>query len=208
MDYRIGVDFDNTLVSYEDAIYNVALQQGLIHSSTRKSKKDIRDRIRQLPRGEIKWQKLQAIIYGPKMGEARLINGVQTFFESCKQHKVRVYIISHKTEFSKFDKIRTNLRLTALAWMRENKFFEANGLSLSQEDVYFESTRCEKIDRIKHLRCTHFIDDLEETFLEDSFPTDVEKILYAPHMRHSCLQKVRVVRSWRDITDYFFYARS
>ena len=208
MDYIVGVDFDNTLVSYDDIIHKVAVQQGLITSGMKKSKKDIRDRIRQLPDGEMKWQRLQAIVYGSRMEEARLIDGVQTFFEFCKLYKVRVYIISHKTEFAKFDETRTNLRAATLTWMRINSFFEADGFGLSQENVYFESTRREKIERIKHLRCTHFIDDLEETFLENSFPTNVEKILYAPHMQHSSLPGVRVFTTWEEISDYFFDARS
>jgi len=88
MDYIIGVDFDNTLVSYDDVMHRAAVQQGLIPSDMKKSKKDIRDRIRQLPNGEMKWQKLQAIVYGARMEEARLIDDVQTFFEFCKLYKV------------------------------------------------------------------------------------------------------------------------
>lgn len=208
MDYIIGVDFDNTIVSYDDIMHRVAVQRGLVHPDVRKSKNHIRDSIRQLPNGEIKWQKLQAIVYGSRMGEARLIEGVPTFFSLCKQHKAAIYIISHKTEYANFDQTGSNLRAAALTWMRRNRFFEADGLGLSQEDVYFESTRRQKIMRIRHLRCTHFIDDLEETFLEDSFPTDVEKILYAPHVQHSSLPKVRVVTTWKEISDYFFNTRS
>jgi len=207
MDCKIGVDFDNTLVNYDDVMYDVAFQQRLIHPDIRKSKKDIRDRIRQLPDGEIEWQRLQAIVYGPRIGEARLVDGVPTFFQLCKQHKVTVYIISHKTEYASFDETATNLRGAAMTWMRNNGFFEADGLGLTQQDVYFESTRHDKIERIRHLRCTHFIDDLEETFLEDSFPTNVEKILYAPHRQPSSLPGVRVFATWREINDYFFGAR-
>ena len=204
----IGVDFDNTIVSYDDIMHRVAVQRGLIHPSVRKSKKHIRDSIRKLPDGEIEWQKLQGIVYGSRMGEARLIEGVQTFFNLCKQHKVVVYIISHRTEYASFDETGTNLRVAAVTWMREKGFFEADRVGLSEQDVYFESTRREKIERIRHLRCTHFIDDLEEMFLEDSFPTNVEKILYAPHMWHSSLPGVKVFTTWKEINDYFFDATS
>ncbi len=202
--YMIGVDFDNTIVHYDAVMHRVALQQGLIHSDTRKSKRDIRDRIRQLPDGEMKWQRLQAIVYGSRMEEAKLIDGVQAFFELCKPYKVKVYIISHKTEFARFNGTVTNLRVAAVTWMRKSRFFEFDGLDLSQEDVYFESTRREKIERIRYLRCTHFIDDLEETFFENSFPRNVEKILYAPHGKHVALQGIRVITSWEAMIDYFF----
>ena len=204
MDCIIGVDFDNTIVSYDDLLHRVAVQRGLIHSDVSKSKKKIRDRIRKLPGGEIEWQKLQALIYGPRMGEARLIEGVPRFFKLCKQHGVVVYIISHKTEYANFDETGISLREAALGWMAKNKFFEPNGLGLSRENVYFGSTRREKIEHIRQLGCTYFIDDLEEMFLEDSFPLNIEKILYAPHAQHSPLPGVHVITSWEKISDYFF----
>jgi len=77
-------------------------------------------------------------------------------------------------------------------------------LGLTFDDVYFESTRREKIERIKEIQCTHFIDDLEETFLEDTFPTDIEKILYMTYMKHSAVQGVRLAASWKEIKDHVF----
>lgn len=203
MDYIIGVDFDNTLVNYDDLMHAVALERGLIRADVRKNKKTIRDVIRQLPDGEIEWQRLQAILYGPRMGEAILADGAKTFFELCKQHKSVVYIISHKTEYAAFGETGTDLRTVAMTWMRDNGFFKADGLGLSPQIVYFESTRQEKIERIRHLRCTHFIDDLEETFLEDSFPANVEKILYTPHRQYSPPRGVRVLTTWKEISEYF-----
>jgi len=67
VDYIIGVDFDNTLVSYGDNVHREAVQRGLIPPVVGKSKKEIRDRIRQLPDGEIEWQRLQATVYGLKI---------------------------------------------------------------------------------------------------------------------------------------------
>jgi hypothetical protein len=208
MSYIIGVDFDNTIVSYDDILHKVALERGLIQQEAAKSKKEIRDRIRRLPDGENEWQKVQAVVYGPRMEEARLIEGVREFFGLCKQHRFRVFIISHKTKFANFDATGTNLRTAAVSWMRKNRFFEADGFGLYQEDIYFESTRLKKIERIRQLRCTHFIDDLEEIFLEDTFPADVEKILYAPHpVSHLTFTGVKVRATWKDIKDYFFDAK-
>lgn len=200
----IGVDFDNTLISYDELLYSVGVQKGLISSTTEKNKKCIRDQIRQLPNGEIEWQKLQAFAYGPRIGEARLIDGVWGFFKLCQQNRIRVYIISHKTEFANYDGPHTNLRKAALDWMKANQFFQEEGLGLSLDSVFFGMIRQEKIDRIKTLGCTHFIDDLEETFLEESFPSDIEKILFAPYPQPPLLPGIRVLRSWQEISDYFF----
>lgn len=208
LNYVIGIDFDNTIASYDDIMHKLAVQQGLIQPDVKKSKKHLRDYIRQLPNGEIEWQRIQGIVYGPRMGEAKLIGGVWKFFESCRLYKAKTYIVSHKTEFARFDETGTNLRASALEWMKRNRFFEANGFGLSQEeDVYFESTRREKIERIRHLGCTHFIDDLEETFLDELFPTNVEKILYAPHMQDSFAEGVKVATTWEEISGFLFNTR-
>src|SRR5436190_2214352 len=111
----IGVDFDNTLVSYDELFEQLVRERGLI---TGTGKKVVRDQIRQIPNGEIEWQKLQGIAYGPRMAEAKVIEGVPQFFAACRKRGIPVHIISHKTEFANYDDTRTNLRQTALAWMR------------------------------------------------------------------------------------------
>ena len=205
MNYLVGVDFDNTLVSYDEVLFDEAMQRGLIRPDSRKGKKSIRDSIRQLPNGEIEWQKLQAVIYGSRMMEAKQIEGVQTFLDCCKHSNTRVFIISHKTTYASQDETGTDLRTSSLSWMKARGFFEPDGLGLSLDDVYFESTSSHKIERIRTLKCTHFIDDLEETFLEECFPAHVEKILYTPHMCHSTLPEgIRVATSWEEVRDLVF----
>lgn len=205
----IGVDFDNTIISYDDVLHRVALERGLIHPGVGERKREIRDTVRQLADGEIEWQRLQAIVYGPRIGEATLIDGVQSFFALCRQQGTKVFIISHKTEFAHYDETRTNLRQVALQWMAEEGFFSPSGLGLSEQDVFFEATRREKIARLVALSCTHFIDDLEETFLEDSFPENVAKILYSPlSAEKPSPPGVRVASTWKEICDLFFNAQA
>lgn len=203
----IGIDFDNTLVTYDELIYLVALERGLVYSGVDKSKKHIRDSIRNLPGGETEWQKLQAVVYGPRILEARPAPGTESFLQNCARHDVKVYIVSHKTEFANYDETKTNLRSVALSWMKRHRFFDRSGSGVSRNDVYFESSRQAKLDRIRQLGCTHFIDDLEETFLEENFPANVEKILYAPHPCDNVLPGIEVAANWREITDYFFHAK-
>ncbi len=201
----IGVDFDNTLVSYDDLLERLASERGLVPADTAPGKKTIRDSIRQLPEGETEWQKLQGVVYGPRMNEAQLIGGVPEFFQACRQHGVRSVIVSHKTEYAGYDDTRTNLRQSALSWMEAHRFFESDGLGLRREDVHFAGTRAEKIAAIKQIGCTLFIDDLEETYLEPTFPSNVEKLLFAPR-GHAPLPGVRVCRTWREIMDYVFHS--
>ena len=201
MSCKVGVDFDNTLVSYDEVMYKAAVRFGFVASEARRDKKSIRDQIRQLPDGEMKWRKLQAFVYGEAMDDARLMEGVADFFDLCKKTGIEIYIVSHKTEFAAADEKGINLRQVALDWMTRQGLFKPQGLGLSNNQVFFESTRRAKAERIKHLGCTYFIDDLEETFLEESFPQGVTKILYHPHGGNSTVPGVKIVRTWTQIQD-------
>jgi len=197
-----GVDFDNTLVTYDKLLARIAVERGLIDCNHAETKKGIRDRLRQLPNGEIEWQKCQGLLYGSRIGEAQLIEGVSRFFELARQQGTQVYIISHKTEFSPFDNF--NLRTAALSWMTANRFFESDGLGLSQNNVFFADSRQQKIDYIAQLRCTHFIDDLEETLLEATFPPSTTRILYEPGRQMPAPAGLKLMKSWQEINHYFF----
>jgi len=202
----IGVDFDNTLVSYDELIERLARERGLISAETGRGKKSIRDCIRQLPDGDIEWQKLQGILYGPRLDEAQLIPGVSEFFHECRQRGVRVAIVSHKTEYAGYDDTRTNLRQTALRWMEHHRFFASDGLGLQRQDVHFAGTRADKIATSQRLGCTLFVDDLAETYLEPSFTADVEKILFAPHGEPAAPPDAQVCRTWHEISERVFHA--
>lgn len=204
MDCVLGVDFDNTIVCYDELMHRVALEKHLIDPDIRVNKKNVRDEIRKRPDGEIEWQKLQAMVYGPLMHEARIFDGAETFFKTCTRLSLPVHIISHKTEFASYDTSGTSLRKAALNWMSVQGFFDSARIGLSPEVVYFESTRQEKINRIKQLACTHFIDDLEETFQEAGFPHTVLKFLFTPHAYDTSLKNVNIITSWQEITHYFF----
>jgi len=195
---KIGIDLDNTIISYDNLLYKLAVENDYLSPDIKRNKKAIRDIIRKLPEGEIKWQKFQAIIYGPKINEAELINGVSDFLKFCKNKHIKVNVISHKTEYANYDTTGTNLRLTALKWMEKHDFFNIDSLGLSKSDIFFESTRKEKIERIIKQRCTHFIDDLEETFCEPAFPNNVKKILFA-NINSTSISNITACNSWKEI---------
>jgi hypothetical protein len=202
----VGIDLDNTLVSYDHVLHRAAVNRGLIGAGTDVGKRAVRDEIRLGPGGEVEWQKLQALVYGPLMPQARMVAGVCEFVRACRDRRLTVYVVSHKTEFAGYDETRTNLRQAALDWMRAQRFFDAEGLGLEPADVFFESTRDEKIERIRLLGCTHFIDDLEEVLVDPAFPARIVKILYAPDAALDAAGEIKVMPSWPAIHDYFFAA--
>ena len=200
----IGVDFDNTIACYDHIVSKLAYEKNYINEPKTEPKRRIRDSVRRLSNGEMKWQALQAEIYGRRMEEAVLMEGVREFLGLCRKNSFRVYVVSHKTEFPNVGKSHVNLRTTALSWMKKKGFFKHDGLGLALNNVYFESTRQAKTERIKQIECTHFIDDLEETFAEISFPVDVEKILFGPQESQPFSTDIRIAITWKEISNYFF----
>lgn len=205
---RIGVDFDNTIASYDELIHRVALERNLIDAGKAPNKRAVRDCIRMRKNGEVEWQMLQGVVYGPRMGEALLIHGVREFLSRCRKSGAQTFIVSHKTEYANFDPTQTPLRKATLAWMEAKGFFSVDELGLRRADVYFEATRQEKIGRIQQLGCTHFVDDLEEVFREDGFPEPTMKILFAPQPPPLQLAGLTVASTWDEVAHLVFDART
>src|SRR5947209_7249789 len=109
----IGIDLDNTLACYDDIFHLAACEERLIDPLLPKSKEKIRDVIRLLPNGESQWTRLQAIVYGPRMSEARLFDGIEIFLRHCAALSVRPLIVSHKTHHAILDGGSVNLRESA-----------------------------------------------------------------------------------------------
>ena len=112
----IGIDLDNTLVIYDELLRRLAVERGFIDSNVKGNKKEVRDTLRNLPDGEIEWQKLQGVMYGPRMGEASFSPQIVDFFWLCRKRGAIIQIISHKTEYANYDETRTNLRQAAMQW--------------------------------------------------------------------------------------------
>ncbi len=194
----IGVDFDNTLICYDELMCRIARGEGMIPDQVEARKTAIRDYLRARPGGERLWQQLQALCYGTEINRASVMPGAIEFFQECRRHGVPAFVVSHKTEKAAGDPDGPNLRTSALNWLEGNGFFvEETGLSRSK--VAFGSTRREKLDLIRSLGCTHFIDDLEETFLEPSFPAGVHKILFQPKAPETPRLGMNLGLSWEEI---------
>jgi hypothetical protein len=201
---RIGLDFDNTVITYDDVFLSMAREQGLVEAGIAGRKQAIRDAIRLLPDGELSWQKLQGRVYGKGIAQASMFDGVDVFLRRCRLDHVPVVIVSHKTEFGHYDLERVNLREAAREWMVQHGFFRDSGYAIDPGNVYFEGTRQDKLARIAELGCTHFIDDLEEVLADPAFPPGVERILFAADKPASA--SYIVCQTWRQIEEYVFCA--
>jgi hypothetical protein len=200
--FRIGIDFDNTIINYDEVFCATARKWGLVERDFTGRKQAVRDAVRSLPGGEIAWQRLQGQVYGKGISEAKMMTGVEKFIRRCRTEGCEVVVVSHKTEYGHYDQDRVNLRQAALGWLALNGLIDGVR-AIPQENVYFEATREEKLDRIAALCVTHFIDDLKEVLTEVSFPRNIERILLAEDELQATAPYM-VCPSWRDVEYHLF----
>jgi hypothetical protein len=200
---RIGVDFDNTIISYDDVFSAMAKRWGLIDPAFAGRKQAVRDAIRLLPDGELAWQRLQGQVYGKGIASARMVAGVDEFLRRCRAEGCAVMIISHKTEYGHCDPDRVNLRQAARNWIAAKGLVDGE-YGIPATNVFFESTRAEKLARIEALSCTHFVDDLEEVLSDPAFPAQVSRILFADVIQRPTNTPYAICASWREIEERIF----
>ncbi len=199
---RIGIDFDNTIITYDEVFRAAAEAGGLIAPGFSGNKRAVRDAIRLLPGGELAWQHLQGQVYGKGICGATMVAGVEAFLCRCRAEGCAVVVVSHKTEYGHFDPDRVNLRKAALDWMAGQGLL-GGGHGIALADVFFESTRAEKLERIAALSLTHFIDDLDEVLSDPDFPPNVERILFADGA-HPASPSYISCPTWRHIERQIF----
>jgi len=194
----IGVDFDNTIVCYDDVFGRIAVEKGLVPSDAATSKTVIRDHLRRAG-AEDRWTELQGVIYGPRMMDAPPFPGVAEFFRRCREAGVPVAIISHRTRHPYLGE-RHDLHAAARDWLARHGFHNSAGVGLPAERVFLEETKEAKLARIAEMGCTHFVDDLPEILAHPLFPPGVRRILFDPHGQHGSAAGADVARSWADVS--------
>lgn len=196
-DIRIGVDFDNTVVSYDSVFHRVATEGGLIPESVPISKISVRDYLRRDGR-EQTWIEMQGYVYGARMCDAEFYPGVLDFFRWARATGVSLFIISHKTKYP-FAGLKYDLHEASISWVDER--LRDGGKPLVKTDaVYFELTKEDKFARIASLQCTVFLDDLPEVLLSDSFPRQTEPLLFDPDGHHPNTRLQRIA-SWHQLRE-------
>jgi hypothetical protein len=197
---RIGIDFDNTIACYDDVFVSIARRLGISLRNNSVNKFEVRREIQSRADGGVVWQRLQGQVYGKHMLLAHPFPGIHEFIFLARMRGHHVFVVSHKSKYGHFDADRVPLRDQAKLWLEKNDFFRYGKFSLQKQNIFFEATREEKIQRIRDLKCTHFIDDLLEIFDDRSFPSDINKYVFNPNKSEVNIPKALKFRSWRQIT--------
>ncbi len=204
MRFVIGVDFDNTIACYDNAFSVVAHELSLMDLPISLSKSQVKEVVFARPGGDVDWQMLQGQVYGKYIHLATVFPGFVEFVCRSKLNGHSVFIVSHKSEYGHFDNTRVNLRDAALSWMTHNRIIGSDGTALIKSEIFFESTLREKLDRIRSLECTHFIDDLAEVLEDPTFSNRTERFLFAPAGSVNSQAGLSVETSWRILAHRLF----
>lgn len=193
---RIGIDFDNTIVSYDNVFHKVALESDLIPNDIPKSKLAVRDYLRRIDKEDI-WTEMQGYVYGARMQDAEIFPGVIEFFKQARSKDIDLVIVSHKTQYPFLGR-RYDLHQSAREWMLSN-LRDDEGLLIESDAIFFETEKTEKARRIAMLACDYFVDDLPEIFELEQFPKITVPVLFDPdsfYTETNC--KWSKIASWKS----------
>lgn len=189
---RIGIDFDNTIVCYDQLFHRVAKERGLIGDDVPVSKEAVRNYLRATGR-EDDWTEMQGYVYGARMGEAQAFAGVAEFFTLAHARGLTLSIISHKTRHP-YKGPPYDLHSAARGWLSNQPWYGPH------IHTFFELTKEDKLKRIASQRCDYFIDDLPEFLAEPAFPVTTQRLLFSPADTFNSAFKR--MHSWFDITAF------
>jgi len=197
--FHVGLDLDNTVISYDEAFGKVGVEIGLLAASHGlRTKEDVKARLITPARGEQDWMRLQGQVYGRHIDSAVLSDGVADCIRDLRRRGARISIISHKTRAAHFDDA-VNLWDAARGWLERRGFFSADGLGLDPADIHFLETRDAKVAMIAAAGCAAFVDDLPEVLHHPAFPTATVGLWYAAERPESDGEGLAAYRSWAAI---------
>lgn len=193
----IGVDFDNTIVCYDELFHRVAVEQGLMPATVPANKSAVRSYLEERGQGDV-WTELQGYVYGVRLPEASVFPGVLEFFGRCIRSGLALCIVSHKTRYPAKGP-PYDLHQAGHQWLEMRGFYDPKKIGLPRDRVYFELTQLDKVNRIAQAGCSVFIDDLPEVLNREGFPGNVRKILFDPHGQCAKEESLHHTASWTEI---------
>jgi hypothetical protein len=195
----IGLDFDNTIVCYDQAIIKLSQSIPGLPPSIRRTKLGLRDHLRATGR-EAEWTAFQGTLYGPGMELAEPFEGALETMLQLIADRHRLVIISHRSR-APYAGPPHDLHAAARSWTA--KRLQSLGLFLSTLDhanaVNFLETREEKIAMIGKLACDVFVDDLPEVLNDEHFPFQTMPVLFDPAREHVATDNTHPMNDWRHL---------
>ena len=175
----IGLDFDNTIVCYDQAIALLAEELFELPADVPRTKLGLRNYLRDAARGP-EWTAFQGELYGPGMRYAKPFDGAIATMQQLLAEGRDLVIISHRS-LRPYAGEPHDLHAAARGWVADR--LQSIGLFGEESDnskVHFLETRDQKVEMITHLGCQAFLDDLPEVLNAPGFPAAAAGILFDP----------------------------
>jgi len=188
----IGLDFDNTIVSYEKVYRRLVEKHGAEIVPGQSAKNILRDHFHRKGEADV-FTRIQGEVYGPGLADAEAYPGFSSCLEQLTADGWKVVVVSHRTKHPLAGPAH-DLHQAA------RQFLEASGwLGKKIREAHFEETKEAKLARIGHCGCSFFVDDLPEILAHPAFPTDCRPLLFDPsgHPEKDILPKR--VRHWNEL---------
>ncbi len=167
---KIGFDFDNTLVDYSAVFTKIAEELGIKFENNPKNA--IKYTFEKVYFNPNSWKEVQRQVYCELINKIEPSDKLLEVINWLIEHNHDFYIISHKTQTIKFDKLVSNLRDPA------NRWIEKNIPQFKKDRIFFESSAIAKVRKIKSLKLDFFVDDLLTILNHHQFPNETKKILF------------------------------
>lgn len=197
---RIGLDFDNTIVCYDQAIALLAEELFKLPPDVPRTKLGLRDYLRVAGR-EPEWTAFQGELYGPGMRYAQPFEGAIATMQLLVAEGHELFIISHRSR-RPYAGLPHDLHAAARVWVAYH--LQSAGLfgGLGNEAcVLFLETRDQKVEMISHRCCEAFLDDLPEVLSAPDFPAAAKAILFDPGAAATAVDQsnTAVITAWAQL---------
>ena len=194
---HIGIDFDNTIIQYDEVIYKLAVEKRLIPAKLEQSKRAVRAYLNESGQDQ-QFTALQAEVYGSEIVKAKPAKGVLRAMKYLQTRGFTMSIVSHKTKYP-IRGPKYNLRKAANQWIESNNINDILTSYNNLASIKYCETKEEKIKYISNGPFDIYIDDLSEILL--ALPPKITKIHYAT-IECKTNEIEITMDSWEDIATY------
>ena len=196
---KIGIDFDNTIVCYDELFYKIAYENNLIPEELEKTKIAVRDYLRKNNKDHL-FTLLQGEVYGNRILEASPAPGVINAIKYLIKKGLEIYIVSHKSKYP-FKGPKYDLHKSAMNWLEINILCSINNFRIKKSNIFFIPSKELKVEKISELGCNYFIDDLPEIL--NLIDNKVIKIHYSPSNKILASNFISL-NKWESIKEILF----
>lgn len=201
----VGIDFDNTLVNYDQIFSSEMTRLGIVKKGMESSKEALKRHFEAQGDGNLLWTRMQSEIYCRRLHESSIAEGALDAIRAILESGVAVRIISHKTQYPTVG-FAVDLHHCAKRWINDFVIGRLSKLNNTSIKWIFCPTVDEKWECVEQEGCDWFIDDLH-SFLSDSrFPKDTTRVWYTNKVSSS--QEFQAFSKWTDIAQYILSERS